>query len=285
MLQETVLSFFGLDGGEGEVDYDESERIDEVFTLAPGAHIEVSDISGPVEVECAETDVAEVHILRRAHSRADLAYHRIVVEQTPSGLLVRRERDYGQRPERPVNVRQHVSLKLPRRVSLVVARISGPVRVGAVDGPVSVSQVSGTVGLDGAEGEAMMSNISGSCRVGRAGGRLELNHVSGSVEVGEVVGSLEAANVSGGFSALVSRLDERGIRLSSVRGQVELNFKEEANINLNIRNVTGGIYLDLPGVADIGGAGSSAMSARIGGGLSPVSISNVSGSVRLARRP
>ena len=112
-----------------------------------------------------------------------------------------------------------------------------------------------------------------------------MNHVSGSVEVSEVGGSLGAANVSGGFSAGVSRLDERGVLLSSIRGQVELNFKEEANVNLNIRHVTGGIYLDLPGVADIGGAGSPGVSARIGGGLSPVSISNVSGSVRLARRP
>ena len=68
--------------GADEGDYGERDEINQTYTLSPGANVKVNDISGPVTIETAAGDTAEVHVVRSARSREELAKKKIVVEHT-----------------------------------------------------------------------------------------------------------------------------------------------------------------------------------------------------------
>src|SRR5215467_12987818 len=74
-------------------DFQERDEFNQTYQLAPGARVEVSSIRGPVEIVTGETTTAEVRIIRTARTRADLEYHKIVVEQVGNSLVVRGIRD------------------------------------------------------------------------------------------------------------------------------------------------------------------------------------------------
>jgi hypothetical protein len=260
----------------------ESEQFTKVYSLPPGCRVEVSDIRGPVEVECNDTAEAEVNVVRRAASRADLAYHHVIVEQTATALMVGSKIETDDH-SRGVTVRQHVRLRLPHRIALFIQRISGPLNIGKVGGPVNINSISGSVMLDGADGETILSNISGSCRIGTTSGRLEVNSLSGSLEVGRLTGYFNVSSVSGKVSAGIALLAANGLQLSNISGPVELFFTDEVNADLNIQHVSGWIHLELSEVAYTGGTAPSWVRARVGDGSSPVSISYISGPVRIMR--
>src|SRR5262245_24878860 len=77
-------------GGEG-VDFAEREEIRRSYTIKPGADIIISGINGRVDVETAETDHAEVLIVRSAKTREDLQFRKIKIEHDPSELHIRIE--------------------------------------------------------------------------------------------------------------------------------------------------------------------------------------------------
>lgn len=70
-------------------DFQEREEINQKYELPPGARVEVSSIRGPVEVYDTNSATAELQIIRTARTRADLEHHKIEVQQTAEGLVVR----------------------------------------------------------------------------------------------------------------------------------------------------------------------------------------------------
>jgi hypothetical protein len=260
----------------------ENEQFTKVYSLPPDFRVEVLDIRGPVEVECHDAAEAEVTVVRRAASRADLAYHRVIIEHTATALVVGGmiETDSD---SRSVTVLHHVRLRLPARIALFAQRISGPLNIDKVAGPVNINSISGSVTLAEADGETILHSISGSCRIGTTSGRLEVKSLSGSLEVGRLTGGLNVSNVSGEVSARIALLDENGLQVSSISGPVQLFFAEEVNADLNIQHVSGRIDLELPDVTYTGGMAPWSVRARVGDGSLPVSISYVSGPVRIIR--
>lgn len=261
-----IFGFSALHKRGREDDLSERDELRQTYQLSPGAQVEVSSISGSVEIETATTNIAEVHIIRSARSRDDLEYRRVIVEGTGSSLIVRGEREKGERrTPRGVDVRQRVMLKIPRQVNLATKSISGSVNVGDIDG------------------EVLVSSVSGSVSIGDVNGQVEVSSVSGQVDVGQAVGHFTASSVSGSVTATVKRLSERGIRISSISGQVELRFTDELNADLDVSSISGRVYADVPNVTIQGKLEPSNFRARIGGGGAPISLSSISGNVRLAR--
>src|SRR5215211_1343973 len=115
-------------------DFQERDEINQTYQLGPGARVEVSSIRGPVEIRNADTATAEVQIIRSARTRADLEYHKIEVQQTSNGLVVRGVQEPEDRRGQNVQVDHHVILKLPRRIDLSVSSVSGSLKAGDVDG-------------------------------------------------------------------------------------------------------------------------------------------------------
>jgi hypothetical protein len=68
-----------------------------------------------------------------------------------------------------------------------------------------------------------------------------------------------------------------------VSGSVEIGFKSDINAYLDAEHVSGQDYLEVPNVMRDDDGRSSGLRARIGAGGTPISISSVSGNIRLTR--
>jgi len=186
----------------------EHDEIHQSFNLKHGDRVEVSKISGPVEVENIEGDMAEVYVVRSAASKSDLAWRKLRIEQTPTGLVIESEVE----PLRPdsVNVNHYVLLKLPRQISFTTSGISGSVNIAAIDGAVQVS----------------------GC--------------SGSVRMKETNGPTDISGVSGSVILNVTHLSETGLRVSGVSGMVELRVSDTLDADVSITKVTGRVFISIP---------------------------------------
>jgi DUF4097 and DUF4098 domain-containing protein YvlB len=107
--------------------------------------------------------------------------------------------------------------------------------------------------------------------------------VSGNVRLGQVNGSLDVSSVSGGLNATLVSLSPQGIHIKSVSGSVEIGFKSEVNADFNAEGVSGQVYLDVPNVTRDSEVEAPNVRARIGAGGTPITISGVSGNIRLTR--
>ena len=264
-------------------DFKEREEINRTFQLPPGARVEVSSIRGPVEISNTDSATAEVQIIRTARTRADLEYHKIEVAQTAGGLVVKGIQEPEERQRENVRVNHHVILKLPRRIDLAVNSISGSLKAGDVEGQTVVRSISGAANFGNVGGKLQVSSISGNLGVGDVGGDVRVNSVSGNLRVGQVNGSLDVVSISGGVHATLGGLSTQGIRVKSVSGSVEIGFKSDVNADFTAESVTGQVYIDMPNVIRDDQTRSSNVRARIGSGGTPITISSVSGNIRLTR--
>ncbi|HST50571.1 MAG TPA: DUF4097 family beta strand repeat-containing protein [Pyrinomonadaceae bacterium] len=216
--------------------------------LEPGARVEVRGINGSVEVNTAETDTADIHILRTSESAGDLEYNKITVEASSTSVVVHGEND-GPRGlwhwlwGGGGHVKQEVTLTLPRRVELSSKGVNGPVTVGEVDGPVTVEGVNGRV------------------EVAQSSGHSAIKGVNGNVKLG------------------VTQLGAQGMEIKGVNGNVELRFKENVNADVDAKGNNGGLTLDLPNVTMQERKDRSSLHARLGTGGAPIEIKGVNGNV------
>ena len=262
-------------------DFKERDEFNQTYQLASGARVEVSSIRGPVEITNGDGATAEVQIIRTARTRADLDYHKIEVRQTANGLVVRGEQEPEDVQRQNIQVNHHVILKLPRRIDLTVSSVSGSLKVGDVDGETLVSSISGSGNIGNVGGKLQVSSISGNLEVGNVGADARVKSISGNLGLGQVNGSLEISSVSGGLHATLTSLSPQGIHIRSVSGSVEIGFKSDINADFNAESVSGEVYLNVPNVTRENEERSSHVRARIGAGGTPISISSVSGNIRL----
>jgi DUF4097 and DUF4098 domain-containing protein YvlB len=211
------------------------------YQLTAGAHVDISNISGPVSVEATDGSSAEVHIYRTAPNPDDLAWRKVFIEQTSSGLTIRQKLVSGE-PD-SVNLLNRVVLKLPRRVSVTGKSISGDFNISGVDGAV------------------------------------DLNGISGSVVAKQLNGSLTVSSVSGNVRVPVARLNAAGVRVSGVSGNVYLGLASDLNAELSVGNTTAGVSNKIEGLALLGGPAN--YSARLGSGGPRIEVSGVTGYIVL----
>ncbi|HEX8560593.1 MAG TPA: hypothetical protein VF668_21030 [Pyrinomonadaceae bacterium] len=219
----------------------------QTFRLDPGARVEVGRLNGRVEVRTADTDTAEVHIVRTASSPEDLESNGVAVEGSPSSLVVRGERRGGgfwRWLSGGGGARHEVTLTLPRRVELSASHVNGGLSVGEVEGPVEVSHVNGRV------------------EVAQSAGRSEVSHVNGGVRFG------------------VSRLGAEGMEVSHVNGGVEIRFRQAADADVEVEHQNGGLSVNVPNLTRRERIDRSNTRLRFGAGGSPVHVSHVNGGVR-----
>jgi len=262
-------------------DFKERDEFNQTYRLAPGARVEVSSIRGPVEIVTGENATAEVQIIRTARTRADLEYHKIEVEQTGEGLVVRGVQEPEQRQRQNIRVDHRVRLKLPRQIDLAVKSISGWINVGDVDGETYVNSISGSANLGNVGGKLQVNSVSGNLKAGNVGAEARVNSISGNLSLGQLNGSLEVTSVSGSLRVVLVSLSPQGIHIKSVSGSIEISFQGEINADFNAESVSGQVYLNVPNVIRESEENSSHVRARIGAGGTPIKILSVSGNIRL----
>jgi hypothetical protein len=238
-----------------ESEFTERDEFRQTYTLAPGAAVRVSGINGSIDVETGAGSGAEVHVVRTARNKADLDYNKIIIEQPGGGLVVRGERDdekkEGWREANRNNrqVRQRITLRIPRNVDFTASGINGRATVGELEGPV------------------------------------RLSGINGRVDVAQASGYTDISGINGSVTMLIAQLSERGIRVSGVNGRVELKFADTLNADLSVSGINGAVQTDgLPNVTVQGRISRQNFNARIGAGGAPINVSGVNGSVKLAPR-
>ena len=231
--------------------------INESQALDAGARVEVSGISGPVEIMTTDGRVAEIHVENSVSDARDLEYHKITIDRAADHLVVRGENKGGGgegllrwltgRGGSGATVRQRVVLKVPRRVDVVARSINGAVRVGELEGAVRVSGI------------------------------------NGEVTVARAAGHAEVSGVNGNLTFAVARLEDAGVRVSGVNGNIELRLDAGANADVRVGGLNGSVDYDLKNVTvEDTGENRSRFVARIGAGGAPIRMSGISGNIHLA---
>jgi hypothetical protein len=228
-------------------DFAEKDEFHQTYQLAPAAKVEVRGINGAVDIETAPGSTAEVNIVRSARNREDLEFRKIIVEQTSSSLVIRSENDHERNYGRNREVRQRVTLRLPRMVDLAVSGVNGRVLVGEIDGPV------------------------------------RLNGINGAVSVAQAMGYSDISGINGRVKVNITQLGERGIHVSGVNGGVELVFAEDLNADLDVTGINGSVNPEVTNVTILGKVDRQNFHAKIGAGGSPIKVSGINGHVKLSR--
>lgn len=214
--------------------------------LDAGARVEVRGINGEVEVRTADTDTAEVRVVRTG----DLEYGKVNVELSPSGVVVRGEhtaaRGFWRWLEGGGQVRQQVTLTVPRRVEVMASGINDNVEVGEVQGPVTVESI------------------------------------NGRVSIAQTSGHFAARRVNGGIKVGVAGLADGGMELSRVNGNVEVRLLESLNADIEASRHNGRLTLDVPNVTAQEREGRRRSHVRLGSGGTPINLNRVNGDIRFA---
>lgn len=234
-------------------DDSQAETRDEIrksFELQPGARLDVQGFNGKVEIQTSDTKTTEVYVLRTAYNSDSLSRREVIIEQTPTGLLVRAkearhlgiwEHLFGRNPK------EEVTIKAPRAIALSLKGINGSVTTGDIDGP------------------------------------LEAKGINGRVELGQASQSADIGGINGSVVVGLKELGERGARLSGINGGIELRLANGLNADLTTRGINGSVRSDISEVTVNKDEPGSHYSAHIGNGGAPITLSGINGNVRLTR--
>jgi hypothetical protein len=224
--------------------YRERDEINRSFSLPAKARVEVSAISGSVDIKAIDGDTAIVQIERTARSRAELDCNKIVLQEQSGNLLIKSKTISCE--NKNVQVAYRVLLSVPRTVNVSVDGVSGPVNIGEIDGALSISGNSGKINL------------------AQSGSGSRITGNSGSVTI------------------KLRKLDTRGLELSGNNGAIELHVDEELNADVKVSRNSGSVSSELPNVEFIK-TGAADYYARVGSGGPTIYVHDNSVSVLLRR--
>lgn len=224
------------------------EHIKKSFELAPGARVEVFNINGSVNIETADSKIADVYVERIASSAEALTRRRVIVEGDANSLKIYGEKSDGGFFARLFgsNPWEKVTVKLPRRVDLLTKGVNGSVVVGDLDGPVEVRGVNGRVQIAGTTGTAAFNGINGNIVVG------------------------------------LKQLNSQGVTISGINGNIELQLSQDLNAYLEAKGMNGRVFSEIAGVS-VERERRGRYWAQIGSGGSAINAKGINGNIRLTR--
>jgi hypothetical protein len=216
------------------------------FELAPGARVDVGGINGPVKIETADTNLAEVYIERTGSCQEALDRRKIYIEANANKLSIR-----GETVEHSffanlfgAKASEKVTLKLPRQIALAAKGVNGSVVVGEIEGPV------------------------------------ELSGINGKVNVAKAAGSATFKGINGNIFAEMKSIEQEGVTLSGINGNIELQLPADINADFDARGMNGRVIADLPNVS-IDKSKHGSYWARIGNGGIGITAKGINGNIRL----
>lgn len=254
----------------------EREEINESYQLAPGASVEVANVPfGAIIIEPTDETAASVRVVRSAHTRAELACNRFVVEQTPNGLNFRGNENSNCNLQN-TSIEQNMIFKIPRQINVTVRNITGPLRVGEVEGR-------GPNFVKGGDGSKVAQPADRPTLVGRGfDGTVRVQSISGPVKVVQGSGETNISGVSGPVGITFRRFDRHRVNVDGINGIVELMLINNLNADLVMNDIRGEVRNSAAGVK-LDSEGKNGYRAQIGTGGAPISLSGINGDVVLRR--
>jgi hypothetical protein len=228
---------------------DVRQEIRQSYELSPGARVEIAGLNGAVKIETSDSKTAEIYIERTAASQEALDRRKVTIEADANSLRIRGERsdDAGFFSRFfGSSAGERTTLKLPRQIALNAKGVNGSFVTGDIDGAVEITGVNGRVQVGSATGTATFKGINGSMMVG------------------------------------LKKIDQEGVTLSGINGNIELQLAADVNADFNARGLNGSVTSDLPNV-EIEKSKRRSYSARIGNGGAGITAKGINGNIRFTR--
>jgi DUF4097 and DUF4098 domain-containing protein YvlB len=227
---------------------DVREEIRQSYELSPGARVELTGLNGAVKIETSDSNTAEVYVERTASTQEALNRRKVTIEADANSLRIRGEKTDGSffASFLGSSAAEKVTLKLPRQISLFAKGVNGAFVTSEIDGPVEVAGINGRV------------------QIGSAAGRATFKGINGSMVVG------------------LKKLDQDGVSLSGINGNIELQLASDVNADFDARGMNGRVISDLPNV-EIDKTKRGSYWARIGTGGTGITAKGINGNIRFTR--
>jgi hypothetical protein len=222
-----------------------TERVFErTYPLHSGGQFVLENVNGSVQVEGWDRNEVEVRAVKTAENDSrDVDRVEIEVDSHPDKVDVHTRYPDGEGAG--VAVEYHIYV--PNRVLLG-----------------SVRTVNGSLIVRGIDGSG------------------ELCSVNGDVEVLESSGRFNAKTTNGNLRLELRELaDGAPMNLETVNGSVELGLPWDARADLNVHNMNGDLYSEVPVTSTAALPGSRDFHGRLGRGGGAISVRTVNGGIRL----
>lgn len=251
------------------------------FPLASAAKFSLNNVRGDIRVQTWDQPKAEITVTKRGGSAQDRQNVKVVYSTDGGNLFLKTAQGRG-------GVEVEYEIKLPRTLKQVeVASIASDVKISDVKGDLSVKTQSGVVELSDIQGIVSIETQSGSIEAIQIIGDISANSQSGSIELSDVTGSAKVNTISGDTSVGFEKVAlDKPLQFNTVSGDIDLRFKSDINLNLEVRTVSGDIELDDSlGLTVNSQPGRKSASGAIGKGGQPFRVETISGDITIAKQP
>jgi DUF4097 and DUF4098 domain-containing protein YvlB len=266
--------------------------VNETRPLAADGRVEVSNISGEVEVIGWTGDGVTIT------GRLEDGVKELSVSSGGASLSIEVELERRTRN----NGSAYLTIKVPKNASLDIETVSADISVDGVVGELDLESVSGRVEISGdtrsveassVSGDVIVAStaasseletVSGDIIVRRATGRLDASVVSGNIEIeGGALDSFDGETVSGSIFCAASPTDRGRFTIETMSGTIDLVVSPEIDADFSIETYSGSIKNDIgpsPRRTDEHGPGKE-LRFTAGSGGARISVESFSGSVKL----
>lgn len=254
------------------------ETIEQTFQVPADtpARLEVSNISGSVEVLPGEGGVIALTAIKHPHT-GDLERTEVMVSQAEDGS-VKAEVKYREAwrflgSSKPCQV--SFTVRVPPQCSVNANSVSSSVKIHDLEGSFEVSSVSGQVTLNELSGSVKLNTVSGDVDGEALQGDLQFKTVSGNMRLKESQIPAVTGNTVSGDIALQTPLSEGPYTVHTVSGNVRLIVPVDTHCTAEVKGVSGQVHTGFPQTAYQHRNGSHL--AEVQGGGVMVKLHGVSG--------
>jgi hypothetical protein len=253
LLLTAVLTATGCDVMTADLKHTETAEWRNSYQLAPGGHVEISNINGKISVEPASGDRVEVVAVKSARAAtsdaAKAALERVQINVDASRSDLR------------------ISTKLPRT--------SGWFDMGG-------TQVKYTVRVPNGS-DVKFTTVNGGVEVTGITGTIKAEATNGAVVARQVSGTVDASTTNGGVDVELAKVGEGGARLACTNGGLKLRLPADAKATISASITNGGI--DYGGLAlETTEASRRRVEGRLNGGGPQIRIEGTNGGIVIASR-
>jgi bifunctional DNA-binding transcriptional regulator/antitoxin component of YhaV-PrlF toxin-antitoxin module len=237
--------------------YKEKETAEwrKTYDLQPGGRLEISNISGKIDVEPATGNTIEIVAEKSARAAsseaAKEALGRIEIQETAS----------------PTSVR--IETKVQRNAGGLFSRAEQRVHY--------VVKVPALL-------EVRFSTVNGGIELRGLKGRVTAEATNGGIKAHDVSGPVDASTTNGGVEVELAQVAESGVKLGCTNGGIELRLPADARATISARVTNGGISTDGVKIETVGESTRRRLDGRMNGGGPSINLEGTNGGIRISAK-
>jgi hypothetical protein len=258
--------------------YMSDETTEQTFQVPAGApaRLEVSNISGSVEVLPGEAGVITITVVKHPHT-GDLGRTDVKVSQAEDGSVKAevKYRDILQFLSLSKPCQVSFTARVPAQCSVQASVVSSSAKIHNLEGSINITSVSGEITLAELTGPVQLNTVSGDVDGEALQGELKFQSVSGNVRLKNSKLPTVTGNTVSGDVALQTALTEGPYAVHTVSGDVRLTVPVDTHCTAEVRGISGQVHTAFPQTTYHHKNGSHIAEVQGGGVL--VKLSGVSG--------